>query len=172
MAYLTPAQLIDGPGRLQELAELFELNLDLLRATIAPTDRTDWTAPELAAADAALVTIYREISTAGAEIDSRLVMRGYALPADPVAYPNLTVWARAIARYHLHPQRDRTDDGHSFRIERDYREALKTLDLIAAGKLGLGAGDVIASPLPSDAGSGPLAVAPGRLFDRASLADY
>lgn len=172
MAYCTPAQLVDGPGRITELTELFQLASDaLLRATIDGTSRADWDAGEIAAADAALATINAEINQAGAEIDARLAVRGYALPIDSTAYPIVRLWARAIARYHLHPQRERTDSGETFRIERDYRETRAALDLVAAGKLGLGAGDPLTVPAPGT-GGGPTHVAPARVFDRDSLAGY
>lgn len=170
MSYITPAQLVDGPGRLTELAELFVVDEALLRATIDETSRAAWSAPEIAVADAALATIVAEALQADAEIDARLAMRGYTLPQDPVQFPILVSWARAITRYHLHSQRERTDVT-AHRIERDYTNALKSLDLVADGKLSLGAGDTIAPPTPAG-GGGPLAVAPTRVFDRCSLADY
>lgn len=81
-------------------------------------------------------------------MDSRLARRGYQLPLDHLQFPVLTVWARAIARYHLHPQRDRTNE-ETGRIERDYRNAIRSLNSIAKGELSLGAND----PLAVDAGA-------------------
>lgn len=172
MSYLTPAQLVDGPGRLQELAELFELDPPLLRATIDSGDRSGFDPDDVAAADAALASVHSEILRAAGEIDARLVMRGYGLPVNVAQCPVLVTYARALVRYQLHAQRDRTDEGHTFRIERDRREALQALDQIAAGKLGLGPNDPLAPPQQPAPSSGPTYVAPPRVFSRDRLADY
>lgn len=163
--YATPAQLIDGPQALQEFAELFDINHALLAATIAGDDRSGYSADEIAAADRVLVSLLEIIRRADGEIDSRLATRGYPLPQNPVQFPVLAVWGIAIARYHANRSRDKTDEERG-RIERDYRDALRALDLVAAGKLSLGAGDPLAS------GSADAAVmwqSQPRLFDRQSL---
>jgi phage gp36-like protein len=167
MSYVTPAQLADGPGSAQELAELFQIDQGLLVATIAGADRSDWTADEIAAADAALASIERFIVRADGEVNTRLARRGYTLPMNPVQFPVLTVWAHAITRYHVNPQRDKTNE-ETGRIERDYREALRALDLVAAGKLSLGAGDPLDVPASSDEGAVRI-VSNERMFSRGSM---
>lgn len=138
--YVTPAQLIDGPDRLTELSELLHVAAELLRAAIGGNDTDAWPPEEVAAAEDAVATVQRAIVHADGEIEARLAVRGYVLPMDPEKFPILATWGRAIARYHLHPQRDRTDEDRG-RIERDYRDTLRALDLVAAGKLSLGADD-------------------------------
>lgn len=166
--YLTAADLADGAEALRELSELYGVDPDLLAATIAAGDRSGWPGDEVATADDALASIQRFIDQAGAEIDARLAVRGYPLPQDPVQFPILTVWGRAIARYHLHRQRDRTNE-ETGRIERDYRDALRALDQVGAGKLSLGAGDPTApDPLDPD-GGGVRSESKPRVFSRDTL---
>lgn len=165
--YVTPAQLIDGSQAAQELAELYEIDPALLVATIEATDRTAWTIEDIAAADDALESIVRYTLQAGGEIDARLAQRGYPLPQDPVQFPVLAVWGRAIARYHLHRKRDLKAE-ETGRIERDYRDAIRSLDLVASGKLALGAGDPLASGA-SEAGGGVQVTSNPRMFSRGSL---
>lgn len=168
MSYLTADQLADGPESLKELSELYGIEADLLAATLAGGDRSAWTPAEIAAADAALASIGRFIAQADGEVDARLAVRGYALPQDAQRFQVLTVWARAIARYHIHRQRDRTNE-ETGRIERDYRDALRALDLVAAGKLSLGAGDPLA-PEPGAGDGGAIRVSGGqRMFSRSTL---
>jgi phage gp36-like protein len=166
VSYITPAQLITGPNALLELAQLVEIDADLLAATIAAGDRSAWSSEEIAAADAALVTIADYITRADGEINARLSQRGYTLPMSPVQFPILVVWAAAIARYHLARTRDLTNE-QTGRHERDYREAIKALQLVADGRLSLGAGDPLSAAEQTDATqitSNP------RLFSRNSLA--
>lgn len=171
MSYLTPQQLADGPESLREYAELYGIEPALLAATLAGGDRSPWSADDVAAADAALASIGRFIVQAGGEMDARLAVRGYALPVDASRFPVLVVWARAIARYHIHRQRDMESES-SGRQERDYRDALRALDLIAEGKLGLGADDPLlpAPGNPADPHAGPVRVqGRERLFSRDTL---
>ena len=171
--YCTPAQLIDSEVRATQLAQLFDLPAALLVATIAGTPRDAWTPEEIAQADAALVAITAELVRATGEADARLARRGYILPSDPVHFPVLVVWVRAIARYHLHALREGEDfNTENGRIERDYREAREALDLIAAGKLSLGAGDPLAVPAEgSDAGAIRITSQP-RMFGRDTLGRF
>lgn len=165
--YVTAAQLADGSASLNELAELYTVEPALLAAVLASGDTSAWSAPDVAAATDAVASIGRFAAQAGAEMDTRLALRGYTVPLDPLQFPVLGVWARAIARYHLHRQRDRTSE-ETGRIERDYREALRSLDMVAAGKLSLGAGDPLASGAAGTDGGTRVASQP-RMFSRTTL---
>lgn len=170
--YITPIQLAAGPGMLKELSELFELPPALLQATLGGGDRSAFSAAEIAAADAALDVMDDVCLQTAGEMDAYLVRRGYTLPLDATQFPILTRLARPIARYHLHPQRDLTDEA-SGRIERDYRNALKQLAAIAAGEMGIGATD----PLLAPGGAavvvgGPEVSAPARVFSHDTLSDF
>lgn len=168
MSYVTAQQLSDGPESLKELSELYDIEAGLLAATLTGGDRSGWDADDIAAADEALASIERFIVQADGEVDARLAVRGYVLPQDPLRFPVLTVWARAIARYHIHRQRDRTNE-ETGRIERDYRDALRALDMVANGKLSLGAGDPLATePAGIDGGAVRLQSQP-RMFSRRTL---
>lgn len=162
--YVTVAQLVDGSAGLTELAELYTVDAALLAALIAGGATSSWEQDDVEAAQAAVASAMRFIVLADAEVDARLAPRGYAVPLDADAFPVLTVWARAIARYHLHRSRDRTSE-ETGRIERDYRDALKALDMVAAGKLGLGAND----PVMASANDGVLVESAGRFFSRKTL---
>lgn len=168
--YCTAVQLIDSFVRAEQLARLFVVPAELLQATIAGNPRTTWTPAEIATADAALVAINAELVRATGEADARLARRGYTLPADPQRFPVLVVWTRAIARYHLHALRDgEYADVVDGRIERDYLDARDALNLIATGKLSLGAGDPLAVAADgSDEGSIRVTSQP-RMFSRDSL---
>ncbi len=167
MPYVTAQQLADGPEALKELAELYQVEDDLLAATLAGTDRSAWTLDEIAVADAALLSIGRFIAQADGEVDARLAVRGYPLPQSATQFPVLAVWGRAITRYHLNRNRDRTDEERG-RIERDYRDALRALDLVAAGKLSLGADDPLFDTAPASDGA-VRATSQPRMFSRGSL---
>ncbi|HEY0916323.1 MAG TPA: DUF1320 domain-containing protein [Solimonas sp.] len=170
--YVTAAQLADGSASLQELAELYTLDPQLLAAVIEGESTGTWPTGEVAAAMMAVSSIERFAQQATAEVDARLAQRGYALPLDPAQFQILVVWARAIARYHLHRQRDRTSE-ETGRIERDYRDAQRALDLVAAGKLSLGANDPLlpasANPAAVDAGGSVRITSNPRMFGRNSL---
>jgi phage gp36-like protein len=166
MPYVTPAQLADGPGSAKELADLFAVDELLLLATIDAGDRSSWSADERAHADRALASINRFIVRADGEVNTRLVRRGYTLPLSSADFPVLTTWSRAITRYHIQPQRDKTNE-ESGRIERDYREALRALDQLAAGKLSLGPGDPLEAAAAND--GAVRIVSNPRIFSRDSL---
>ncbi len=163
--YVTPAQLADGSEAAKELAELFGVDQALLVAVIAGDDTGSWEPDDVTVAEAALASIERFITQTDGEVDARLAVRGYTLPMSAVQFPVLTVWARAIARYHLNRQRDKTNE-ESGRVERDYRDALRALDAVAAGKLSLGAGDPLAAG-SSDLGAVRIESQP-RIFSRDS----
>jgi len=150
--YLTPAQLAERPGA-RELAQVASerheapVAPELMEATLRGADRSAWTAPEIAAADAALARIQEAAGEADSLIDGFLVGRDYTLPLSPV--PTLvTGWARAITRYKLH--QERISDPQHDPIVRDYRDALRLLELVQQGKFHLGAGDPVASPSALD----------------------
>lgn len=172
--YVTPANLIDGAEAAKELAELYGIDDPALMVTvIAGGDTSAWTPAEVAAATDALASITRFCTQADGEVNTRLAQRGYPLPQSATQFPVLAVWARAIARYHLHRQRDRTNE-ETGRIERDYRDALRALDQVAAGKLSLGAGDPLApGPAnPTDPATGAVRVtSQPRMFSRDTLGD-
>jgi len=166
--YVTPVHLASLPDSLQELSELLQIDPALLRATIDGADRAEWSADECQHADDALAQIQFACEQASGEVDARLVKRGYRLPFPEGRFPVLTVWARAIARYHLHQQRDRTGE-ETGRIERDYRNAIRSLDAVAQGQLSLGAEDPLATDA-AGAGSGSVRVdGNSRMFSRKSL---
>lgn len=168
MSYVTPAQLADGSDAAKELAELYSVELALLVAVIEEADTSAWEPADVAIAEAALASIERFCAQADGEVDARLAIRGYTLPQDPEQFPVLTVWARAIARYHLNRMRDRTSEDTG-RIERDYRDAIRALDAVAAGKLSLGAGDPLALA-PDGTDEGAVRVQSNeRMFTRDSL---
>lgn len=167
--YVTAKQLADGSGNLRELAELYTVDEALLGVVIAQGSTDAWEPSQVSEAAEAVASIERFAVQATAEVDARLVQRGYTVPMDPTQFGILTVWARAIARYHLHPQRDNTTQ-ESGRIERDYRSALNALELVATGKLTLGANDPLAPAPVTDEDGGPTRVSSRRrMFDRRTL---
>lgn len=140
--YVTPEQLAERPGA-RELAQLATRERDaivpdaLMDATLRGTDRSAWTPPQIASADDALVRIQEAIAEADGIIDGFLARR-YTLPL--VTVPGVvTAWSRAITRYLLH--KDRVAAENDDPIVRDYRDALKLLQLTADGKFSLGAND-------------------------------
>lgn len=142
--YITHAQLAERPGSL-ELSEVAtpeqERAVDpaLMRATLLAADRSSWPAPEVAVADAALARINDAIADAVALIDGFLGRRGY-LPL--VTVPGIvSSWCRAITRYFLHQHRLNADDKDP--ITRDYKDALRLLQLTAEGKFSLGLEDSV-----------------------------
>ena len=148
MPYITTAELAERPGA-REIALAASsdaspvVDFALMDATLRGADRSAWTAPQLAAADAALQRVQDAVAEAGAVIDGYLAQRGYTLPLNlpPTSTGKslLTAWARAIARYLLNGRRV-TDEAKD-PVARDYRDALKMLDRLATGKLSLGGND-------------------------------
>lgn len=140
--YLTAAQLADRPGAL-EIAQVATpecspvVDAPLMGATLRGEDRSAWAPADTAIADQALAAVNTAITDAASLIDGYLAAR-YELPFAG-AQNLLTVWARAIARYLLHKDRRTLEADDP--IVRDYRDALKSLSLVAAGKLALGASD-------------------------------
>jgi len=145
--YLTAQQLAGGADVHNELSELFGVAPELLALMLqgVTPDPADWSPAELAHAVSALDEIEQTIVRACGEIDAHLAKRGYALPVDVQRFPIVGTWARNIARYLLHVQREGTQET-SGRIERDYRNAQEFLGLVSAGKVLLGANDPLATP--------------------------
>lgn len=145
MHYITAVALAERPGA-RELAQvataehLRMVPFELMEATLRGTDRSSWTPELVAAADDALQRIEEAVGQAESLVDGFLAQRGYPLPLAPV--PELvTGWVRDIARYLLH--KDRGGKEADDPIVRAYRDALKFLEMIAAGKFSLGASDPI-----------------------------
>lgn len=148
--YLTAAQLADRPGA-TELAQVATpqrdpvVAADLMQATLIGGDRSGFDPADVAVADLALEAITTAIGDASAVIDGYLAAR-YSLPL--ASTPSvLIVYARAITRYLLHKDRRAMESDDA--IVRDYRDAMKFLELVSAGKVTLGAGD----PTTADNGS-------------------
>lgn len=166
MAYITPAQLADIPGAL-ELSELTSnrawrpVKPELMDATLRGGDRESFPSEDVARADMALARIEAVIGDATAIIDGYLARR-YELPLGRL--PTILVaWARSIVRYKLHDDRQ-TGEGTD-PVVRDYRDAIKFLEQVAAGKFSLGLDD----PSAGSAGAGEIQIHPGdKQFGRGS----
>lgn len=152
MAYITNTALAERPGA-RELAQVATpehapiVDAALMDVTLRAGDRAAWRSDEQALADAALARIADAVAEAGAVIDGFLARRGYRLPLSPVPTV-VAAWCRTIARYLLHKSRrslERDDP-----IVRDYRDALRLLELTAAGKFSLGADDAVANSHGTD----------------------
>lgn len=147
MSYVTLLQLAEVPGAL-ELAQVASTSheavvaAELMDATLRGTDRSAWSAPEIAAADEAKARILEVITETAGLIDGFIGAR-YALPLAQV--PVILVgWARAIVRYKV--QAWRVGDEKTDPVVRDYRDAMKLLQLVADGKFSLGVEDPEQSP--------------------------
>jgi len=142
MPYVTLQQLSEMPGAL-ELSQVASdkhgalVDAVLLELTLLGGDRSAYPADEIAGADRAKARIEQAIVEADALVDGYLGRR-YTLPL--ASAPGiLATWARAIVRYKLHG--DRISGESNDPIVRDYRDALKFLEQIAAGKFSLGIED-------------------------------
>ena len=165
MRYVTLLQLAELPGAL-ELAQVATdqhaatvVDAELMGMTLRGDDRSAWDAAEIAAADRAADRIAEAVDEASAVIDGYLARR-YALPL--AAAPRiLGTWARAITRYKLHG--DRISDASTDPVARDYRDAIRFLELVAAGKFSLGLDD----PTAGAAAAGDIQINPGhKVFGR------
>lgn len=146
MSYVTLAQLAEKPGA-TELAQVASTSHQalvdpaLMEATLRETDRSAWSAEDIALADAALARIV-EISDEVDETIEAYIRRRVSLPVLPVPSV-LTRIARAMVRYELHKDLVGTDKEHP--IIRDYMDKLRLLEAIRDGKVTLGADDPIAA---------------------------
>lgn len=172
--YCTPVNLVDAK-LVRELAQVatperFPIVADdLMEATLRGEDRTAFDPADVAIADDTLVHIERALTDADGVIDGYLRMRKpvpYAVPLSPV--PGIvSVWARQIARYLLHKDRVNTEE-KTDPIVRDYRDALRFLELTRDGKFSLGTED----PLPPAGAGAPEYCAPPREFTLDRLKDF
>lgn len=172
--YGTPAQLADAKLT-RELAQVatperFPIVGDaLMEATLRGEDRSAFAPADVAIADDALAIIVGRLQEASALIDGYLVMRKptpYTVPLSPV--PGIVAtWTRWIARYLLHKDRVNTEE-RTDPVVRDYREALKFLELVRDGKFSLGEND----PLPPPSAGGVEFDAPPREFTMDTLRDF
>ena len=140
--YVTPEQLAERPGA-REMAQVATREREvvvpdaLMDATLRGTDRSGWTAAQVETADDALARILEAITAAQGVIDGFLARsRPLPLPKVPGV---VTVWARSIVRYQLHGHRISSDADDP--IVRDYKDAIKFLQLTAAGQFSLGLDD-------------------------------
>ena len=144
MSYITHVQLAERPGA-RELAEVATAQHDklvpyeLMEAVLTGGDTSAWPDEDNARAADALQRIDDAVADAVAVIDGYLAKRGY-LPLNPVP-PMVSVWCRAITRYYLHQNNSGADDKDP--IVRDYKDALRFLQLTADGKFSLGADDSV-----------------------------
>ena len=167
MPYVTLPQRAEMPGAL-ELAQVASdrhaaiVDAVLMESTLLDGDRSAWAPDQIAAADAARTRIETAMEEADGLIDGFLGRR-YTLPLSksPVL---LVTWARAIVRYKLHGDRISTEDKDP--IVRDYRDAMKLLQLIADGKFSLGVDD----PGTAPGALGEIVIDPGqKVFGRKFL---
>lgn len=168
MPYISHAELADRPGA-RELAEqatpqhLKFVDFELMEATLLGEDRSAWSPEEIAVADEALSRIDQAVADAEALINGFLAKRGY-VPLETV--PGIVAnWTRVIARYYLHKDRVGTDDKDP--VLRDYRDALKLLQLTADGKFSLGFDD----PVKASGADAPSFIK-GKSVFRDNLEDY
>lgn len=166
--YITHAQLAERPGCL-ELAQVATpeqerlVDVDLMRETLLGAVSSGWPEAEIAVANAALARINDAMADAVALIDGFLGKRGY-LPLATV--PGIVnTWCRAITRYFLHQHRLNADDKDP--ITRDYKDALRLLQLTADGKFSLGLEDNLVST-----GAGMPEFTQGSTVFRDALKDY
>ena len=172
--YCTPVQLADAK-LVRELAQVatperFQIVADdLMEATLRGDDRSGFDPDDVVVANEALLHIERALADADGLIDGYLRMRKpvpYVVPLVPV--PGIvSVWARFIARYFLHKDRVNTEE-RTDPIVRDYRDAMKFLELTRDGKFSLGQDD----PLPPAGAGAPEFCAPPREFTSGTLKDF
>lgn len=167
--YIPLSELAERPGA-AELAQVTAsmgkpmARPEILDALLRGEDTATWPPAEVEVALAAVKKIGDAVEETQGLVDGYLLKRGYKLPLANVPLI-LAGWARAITRYKLHAHR--ISDEKTDPIVRDYRDALKLLEQVAAGKFSLGLGDV----LPASGGT-PQLSGPGRTFSMDTLRDY
>ncbi len=172
--YCTPTQLADAK-LVRELAQAATPERMIIPAdavmdiVLRGQDTTGQDADQVAAAQAALVVVQNALANADGLIDGYLRLRKprpYPVPLNPV--PEIVeVWARWIARYLLHKDRYGTEE-KSDPVVRDYREAIRLLELVRDGKFSLGLDD----PLPPSSAGMPDFCGPARVFTTDTLKDF
>lgn len=168
MPYISHAELAVRPGA-REIAEVATpahqrtVDFQLMDATLLGADRSAWDADDIAIADEALARVDQAVVDAESLINGFLAKRGY-VPLETV--PGIVAnWTRVIARYYLHKDRVGTDDKDP--VLRDYRDALKLLQLTADGKFSLGFDD----PVRATGADAP-SFTKGKSVFRDNLEDY
>lgn len=172
--YCTPTLLADA--RLtRELAQVATPDRMLIPAdavmdkVLRGSDTSGDDIDQVANAQAALVVVNEALGNADGVIDGYLRMRKprpYTVPLNPV--PEIvTVWARWIARYLLHKDRVNTEE-KTDPVVRDYREAIRMLELVRDGKFSLG----IEDPLDPPSAGMPQSCGPERVFTTDTLKDF
>lgn len=167
--YITLPQLAEKPGTV-ELAQVTAqpgqspASPDVLELALKGGDISLELPEQQDKVARAIARINEAVADACAMIDGFLRQRGYALPLDK-APKILSVWTRAIARYYLHQHL--ISDEKTNPIARDYREAMRLLQLVADGKFSLGSSDV--SVLHTGQAKFKK---PERIFTHATLKDY
>lgn len=167
--YVLLSELAEKPGAVELAQVTAQINQqpaspDVLDKVLRGEATTGTPPDELERANKSVERIGEAISDAQALMNGFLRQRGYKMPFSRV--PRLlTTWGRAITRYFLHQHRlsNEKDDP----IVRDYKEAMRLLQLVADGKLSLGVDD----PIPAGGGN-PAISTPGRTFSFDSLKDY
>jgi len=135
MSYLTAQELMQrfGESELAQVAvpdSMIMVPGELMRAVILAESTADWTAEEVAAAEAALPIIEQAGIDADEEINGYLAQR-YSLPIDPP--PGIIKRLAAnIRRYHLH------QDGRTDEVKAGYEDALRILKQLSRGEMSLG----------------------------------
>lgn len=174
MSYCT-LPLLSAAKLARELAEVATperfriVDEALMDATLLGEDRSSYDPADVAIADQAAAHVQRALDDADGVINGYLVVRKpvpYTVPLNPV--PTIVpTWARWIARYLLHKDRVNTED-RTDPVVRDYKEALRFLELTRDGKFSLGVDD----PLPPPSSGSPEWCAPARQFTHTTLEDY
>lgn len=160
MSYATAANLLERFSA-EEIAQRADRSIPrlvtaaMLSTAAAGGSMSGYTAPEQAAAAAALALINGALADADSAIDGYVATR-YAVPLAPALAAGVKRLACDLARYHLY------DDQVTEAIQKRRDEAVAELRDIAAGRSSLGISNVGAAP------SGGLVemVAPERVFAR------
>ncbi|MFC0956139.1 gp436 family protein [Pasteurella multocida] len=167
--YITLQQLSEKPG-VVELAQVTAqvghppADWRIISKIIEGEDVASEQPAAVEKAQQAIARIDEVIVDSSALIDGYLRQRGYKLPFKQVPRI-LTTWARAIVRYSLHQHLPSEEKNSP--IVRDYRDALKLLQLVAEGKFSLGLEDTLA-----ESSGEPKFIKRERVFTAETLKDY
>nr|DAI22383.1 MAG TPA: head to tail adaptor [Caudoviricetes sp.] len=167
--YISLQQLCEKPGVI-ELAQVTAqvgqppVNWQVLSAVITGDDTAGFSPADVEKARKSIDRINEVIADTTALIDGYLRQRGYKLPFTNTPRI-LATWARSIVRYYLHQHLPAKEADNP--IVRDYRDALKMLQLVAEGKFSLGLEDTLAQ-----SSGRPKFTKPDRVFTQETLKDY